>query len=48
MAKPPNKKTVDAIRHGEATRRNIPTAEFQSVLSADTKEAVKVTLPRGV
>lgn len=27
-----NSKTVEAIRHDEATRKNIPMAEYQSVM----------------
>ncbi len=27
-----NSKTVEAIRQDEATRKNIPTAEYQSVM----------------
>ena len=30
--KPAAKKTVEALKHDEATRKNIPTAEYQSVL----------------
>jgi adenine-specific DNA-methyltransferase len=32
MAKAPKTKTVEALKHDEATRKNIPTAEYQSVL----------------
>ena len=32
--KPPAGKSVDALRHQEASRRNIPTAEYQSVIAA--------------
>jgi adenine-specific DNA-methyltransferase len=36
MAKqPPKKKTVGTLVHDEAKRRNIPTAEFQSVLRGE-------------
>jgi hypothetical protein len=31
-ATPPTGKTVEAPRHEGATRRNIPTAEYQSLL----------------
>jgi|GEM_PF-4824109 len=27
-----NDKTVEAIRHDDATRKNVPTAEYQSVM----------------
>ena len=32
MAKAPIPKTVETLKHDEATRKNIPTAEYQSVL----------------
>lgn len=35
MAKPRNQRTVEALRHEEATRRNIPTAEYQSVIQRE-------------
>ncbi len=39
-------KTVEAIRHGDATRKNIPTAEHQSVLGDEHKEVPEVRYPR--
>ncbi|MEQ9453824.1 MAG: site-specific DNA-methyltransferase, partial [Phycisphaeraceae bacterium] len=33
--KTPTKKTVQTLTHGEASRKNIPTAEFQSVVAKD-------------
>jgi adenine-specific DNA-methyltransferase len=45
-AKPPTAKTVDALRHGEATRRNIPTAEYQSVLEKEAQDPVRVAYER--
>jgi adenine-specific DNA-methyltransferase len=39
-------KTVEAIKHDEATRRNIPTAEFESVLKQNDREPAKVKYPR--
>ena len=48
MAKKPTpKKTVEALKHDEATRKNIPTAEYQSVLQNAEKEPVRVVYPRG-
>ncbi len=41
------KKTVEALIHDEAKRKNIPTAEFQSVLQKEAQDPLKVTLPRG-
>ena len=35
MAKKPNSKTVETLKHEEAKRKNIPTAEFQSVLQKE-------------
>jgi adenine-specific DNA-methyltransferase len=37
MAKPPTPKSVDAIQHDDAKRKNIPTAEYQSVLDEAQK-----------
>lgn len=39
-------KSVEALRHEEAHRKNIPTAEHQSVLEAEHKEVRKVRYPR--
>ena len=39
-------KTVEALTHGEATRKNIPTAEFQSVLRPDEQKPVAVRYQR--
>ena len=39
-------KTVEAIRHDDATRKNIPTAEHQSVLGDEHKEVPEVRYPR--
>ena len=41
------KKTVEALIHDEAKRKNIPTAEFQSVLQKEAQDVLRVTLPRG-
>jgi len=40
------KKTVEAIRHEDASRKNIPTAEYQSVMRNDEKAAVRVAYER--
>lgn len=42
-----NNKTVETLTHEEARRKNIPTAEFQSVLQKEAQDPLKVTLPRG-
>src|ERR1700731_197645 len=39
-------KTVEAIKHEEATRKNIPTAEFQSVLQKTEQSPVRVAYER--
>ena len=47
MAKKPTlKKNVEAIKHDEATRKNIPTAEYQSVLQKNEKDPVRVLYDR--
>ncbi len=37
--KRPTAKTVEALRHEEAKRRNIPTAEYPSVLEKAAQDA---------
>jgi adenine-specific DNA-methyltransferase len=37
---------VDALKHAEATRKNIPTAEFESVMRQDEKEALQIAYER--
>ena len=46
--KPKQKKQVEALTHEEATRKNIPTAEYQSVMQKKEQSPVRVTLKRGV
>ncbi|CAG1000287.1 Modification methylase DpnIIB [Burkholderiales bacterium] len=46
MAKPPTQKSVDAIKHDDAKRKNIPTAEYQSVLDEAQKNPKQVRYPR--
>ncbi|NMG16805.1 site-specific DNA-methyltransferase [Aromatoleum bremense] len=49
MAKQNNKSaplTVDTLTHDDATRRNIPTAEYQSVMQKDERSAVRVAYER--
>jgi adenine-specific DNA-methyltransferase len=45
MAKQPNPKTVETLKHDEK-RKNIPTAELQSVLSTDDQQARQIRYPR--
>src|SRR5688572_2060107 len=44
--KPSTKKTVETLKHEEATRRNIPTAEYQSVLQKEEQHPVRVAYER--
>jgi len=50
MAKKPKtqkaRKDVEAILHADATRKNIPTAEHESVLNLEDKESRPVRYPR--
>ena len=39
-------KTVEALHHEEATRRNIPTAEYQSVLEKEAQTPIRVAYER--
>ncbi len=40
MAK--KQKTVETLTHDEASRKNIPTAEYQSVMREDEKDPIQV------
>jgi adenine-specific DNA-methyltransferase len=42
----PTAKTVETLKHKEAKRRNIPTAEFQSVLQKNEQSPVRVAYER--
>ena len=44
--KPKTPLTVATLKHDEATRKNIPTAEFQSVMRQDEQRPVRVEYPR--
>lgn len=35
MGKKPNKVTVETLKHEKATRKNIPTVEYQSVIAKE-------------
>lgn len=43
---PIRNKTVEALIHDEATRKNIPTAEYQSVMRKHEQEAIRVAYER--
>ena len=44
--KPSNSKAVDAFRHDESKRKNIPTAEHQSVVNEAQKNSKSICYPR--
>src|SRR4051812_22525604 len=46
MAKSASTKSVETLRHEEAKRRNIPSAEHQSVLQKEAQETVRGTYER--
>ncbi len=48
MAKAPKTPlSVEALKHDDATRKNIPTAEYQSVMQKNEQTPVRVAYPRG-
>jgi adenine-specific DNA-methyltransferase len=46
MAKNPKKLSVETIKHDDASRKNIPTAEFQSVMRQEDQSPVRVAYER--
>ena len=46
MAKQKSKKTVEVLTHEESTRKNIPTAEYQSVMQKEEQSPVRVAYER--
>src|SRR6202453_1623683 len=44
--KPEKKKTVEALTHEAASRKNIPTAEFQSVMQKEQLTPIRVAYER--
>src|SRR5574341_1834382 len=46
MAKNQTKKTVETIKHKDASRKNIPTAEYQSVMREADQAGVRVAYER--
>jgi adenine-specific DNA-methyltransferase len=46
MARKSTTKTVETLKHDEDKRKNIPTAEFQSVLKPDEQRPVALRYPR--
>jgi adenine-specific DNA-methyltransferase len=41
-----NKKTIETLTHEEASRKNIPTAEYQSVMQKDEQSPIRVAYGR--
>jgi adenine-specific DNA-methyltransferase len=46
LKSPKQKKTVETLTHGEASRLNIPTAEYQSVMRTDEQTPIRVAYER--
>src|ERR1700692_1367665 len=44
--KPEKKKTVETLTHEEASRKNIPTAEYQSVMRTEQQSPISVAYER--
>src|ERR1051325_9325320 len=44
--KPEKKKTVATLTHEDASRKNIPTAEYQSVMRKDEQTPIRVAYER--
>ncbi len=46
MAKRKSTKTVETLRHEDASRKNIPTAEYQTVMAEDDRNPIEVAYER--
>ncbi|MEX0686945.1 MAG: site-specific DNA-methyltransferase, partial [Balneolales bacterium] len=46
MKKKRTSKSVETIRHGESSRKNIPTAEYQSLMNKEDQNPVRVAYER--
>jgi adenine-specific DNA-methyltransferase len=46
MSKKDNQKTVEALIHDEASRKNIPTAEYQSVMKKEDQQPIRLAYER--
>jgi len=46
MAKNTKKLTVETLTHDEATRKNIPTAEYQSVMAKEQESPIRIAYER--
>src|SRR5262249_35012653 len=48
MAKKSTAKTVETLTHTKDKRKNIPTAEFESVLTAEQRNPFMIRYPRNI
>jgi len=46
LRKLPARKIVEALKHDEASRKNIPTAEYQSLSENETQSPIQVAYER--
>ena len=46
MAKRKSTKTVETLRHQDASRKNIPTAEYQAVMADDDRNSIRIAYER--
>ncbi len=46
MAKRKSTKIVETLRHQDASRKNIPTAEYQAVMAEDDRNPIRVAYER--
>ena len=46
MAKRKSTKSVETLRHEDASRKNIPTAEYQAVMAEDDRNPIRVAYER--
>jgi len=46
MARKSSSKTIETLKHNTDTRKNIPTAELQSILKADEQKSIEKRYPR--
>ena len=46
MAKKASKKTVETLKHHDASRKNIPTAEYQAVMKTDDESPIETAYRR--
>jgi adenine-specific DNA-methyltransferase len=46
IKKPTSKLSVETLKHDEAKRKNIPTAEYQSVMAKDEQSAIRIAYER--